>query len=79
MKIQDLIFIITFLLIFILRKEQWFLYAGLGCFFFAIPLFATWVFFTAERLTWYGSAFILIFLVMQIFSERSCIQNSRNV
>jgi len=69
MKVQDVWFIITFLLLFIFRKERWFLYAGLGCFLLAIPLFAKWVFFTAERLTWYGSGFILVFLVLQTFGQ----------
>ena len=67
MKIQDIIFILAFLTLFVLRKEKLFLYAGLTCFLLAIPLFAKWVFFTAERMTWYGSAFILVFLMVQMF------------
>lgn len=66
MKIQDIGFIIVFLLILILlKRERVFIYAGLGCFLLAIPMFAKWIFFTAERLTWYGSAFILGFIVWE--------------
>jgi len=59
MKIQDIAFIIIFGILAILRKERWFVYAGLVSIIAAIPLFATWIFFTAERLTWYAGAFFL--------------------
>jgi len=71
MKIQDVIFIISVIALLAIRKDKWFLYAGLGCFVVAIPLFAKWIFFTGERLTWYGSGFILIYLVIQIFFQRN--------
>jgi hypothetical protein len=29
-------------------------------------LFARWVFFTAERLTWYGTAFLFVGMMMNI-------------
>jgi hypothetical protein len=33
-----------------------------------MPLFSLWIFFTAERLTWYASAFFLLSLIFYIFS-----------
>lgn len=69
MKIQDIGFIIVLTLLILLRKEKLFIWAGLGCFLLAIPLFTKWVFFTAERLTWYGAGFILVFLFIQIFLQ----------
>ena len=79
MKIQDVIFIISLLTLLVIRKDRWFLYTGLACLVLAIPLFAKWVFFTAERLTWYGSAFILVFLMVQMFFRPNHIQDSKEV
>lgn len=43
--------------------------AGLASWLLAIPLFAGWIFFTAQRLTWYGMAFILTFLLFSLISR----------
>ncbi len=66
MKIQDVGFILLFLILLAVRKPRLFLVAGLVSWVLSIPLFATWVFFTAERLTWYGSAFILTFILISL-------------
>ncbi len=66
MKTQDIGFIIVLALLFVVRKPIWFVYAGLLCFALAIPLFTKWIFFTAERLTWYGAAFIFTYLVISL-------------
>ena len=63
-KLQDVVFFTVLAIVFVIRKPIWFVYAGLLCFILAIPLFAKWVFFTGERLTWYGVAFILIYLII---------------
>lgn len=63
-KIQDILFFIAYSALFILRKPRVFVWAGLGSLILAIPLFATWTFFTAERLTWYAAAFFLAFIVI---------------
>jgi hypothetical protein len=63
-KIQDIGFIIVLALLFAVRKPIWFVYAGIVSWILAIPLFAGWIFFTAERLTWYGAAFILTYLLI---------------
>jgi len=69
MKIQDVVFGIVFIILLLLKRGKWFLYAGLGCFVFAIPLFARWVFFTAERLTWYGSFFIFVYIIYTLYNK----------
>lgn len=66
MKLQDIAFFVIFALLLVFRRSQWFVYAGLACFVLAIPLFAKWVFFTAERLAWYGAAFILAGIIGSI-------------
>lgn len=63
MKPQDIGFIVLFLVLLLVRKEKAFLVAGLACFFLAIPLFSRWIFFTGERLVWYGAAFIFATIV----------------
>lgn len=67
MKIQDIAFIVVLALLLFTKKPKYFIYSGLICFAVAIPLFYKWIFFTAERLTWYGSAFLLIFIMLNIF------------
>jgi hypothetical protein len=63
MKPQDIGFIFVLAALLLMRKPRLFLIAGLASWILAIPLFATWTFFTAEHLTWYGAAFILTFLL----------------
>ena len=58
MKIQDAIFAIALLVLLYMRNEKLFIWAGLGSIALSIPLFYTWTFFTAERLTWYGAFFV---------------------
>lgn len=60
MKIQDIAFILAFVVLLLAKQPKLFVYAGLGMLFLSIPLFATWTFFTAERLTWYAAAFFLM-------------------
>ncbi len=63
MKIQDIAFILAFVVLLLVRQPKFFVYAGLGMLLLSIPLFATWTFFTAERLTWYAAAFFLMAVV----------------
>lgn len=65
MKPQDIIFLIIFAALLIVKKKQWFVYAGLGSLALAIPLFSSWIFFTAERLTWYAAAFLGTVLIQK--------------
>jgi hypothetical protein len=68
MKPQDLIFFSILAILLLIRKPKLLLYAGLACILFSIPLFAKWVFFTAERLIWYAYAFLLIFVLFTILA-----------
>jgi hypothetical protein len=71
MKLQDIVFFILIAILFIFRKPTWFVYVGLLCFIFAIPLFARWIFFTGERFVWYGAAFIVASIILRIFKKES--------
>ena len=64
MKIQDIAFFLALITLLIIRKPTLFVYAGLLCFALAIPLFAGWIFFTGERLTWYGAGFLLAGIIL---------------
>lgn len=63
MKIQDVGFFLVFIILIFIKKPRLLLIAGLASWILAIPLFAKWIFFTAERLTWYGAAFIFTYLL----------------
>jgi hypothetical protein len=65
MKPQDIAFLTIFGVILIWRKPQLFLFAGLIFLTLSIPLFGFWVFFTAERLVWYGAAFLAMFVLAE--------------
>ena len=64
MKPQDIVFFLTFGVLLASRKPRLLVFAGLGSLVLAIPLFATWTFFTAERLTWYAAAFFMAFIII---------------
>ena len=68
MKLQDLFFVVVLIFLLLLKKPRLFVWAGLASLILAIPLFARWIFFTAERLTWYAAAFLLIFLLFSLFA-----------
>ncbi len=70
MKLQDILFSIIFLVLIVVRRPTWFVWAGLISLTLAIPLFATWTFFTAERLTWYAAAFFLMFILISTLNPR---------
>ena len=66
MKPQDAVFFLALAVLLVLRKPRMLLVAGLSSLVLAIPLFATWTFFTAERLTWYAAAFFVTFIVISL-------------
>lgn len=65
-KPQDIVFLVVLLFLIYMRKPV--LSAGIGllCILFALPLFAFWVFFTAERLTWFAAVFLLLAVVQNL-------------
>lgn len=65
MKIQDIVFLATFTGLWFVPGRNKYFYVGLLSLVAAMPLFATWTFFTAERLTWYAAAFILVHIGLQ--------------
>ncbi|HEX8965791.1 MAG TPA: hypothetical protein VF820_05165 [Patescibacteria group bacterium] len=67
MKIQDMLFLIVLAVLLFKHKSSWFLSAGVICLIISIPLFAKWVFFTAEHLTWYAAAFFLCAVIFAYF------------
>lgn len=70
MKLQDVLFFGVFIWLLLKRNSKWLAIAGLNCFIIAMPLFEGWVFFTAERLTWYGSALIATSLFISLIEHR---------
>jgi hypothetical protein len=64
MKPQDIIFLIAFLLVVYKRNFRLSVGIGLVCLLFAAPLFAKWIFFTAERLVYYAAGFIVLGIVL---------------
>jgi hypothetical protein len=71
MKIQDIAFIFVIIVLLIIRKKAWLVYAGLASLILAIPLFAKWIFFTAQRLTWYAAVFFLIYILLSLFPRHT--------
>jgi len=66
MKIQDLIFICLFSIILWQRSLKLSVVLGVTCLLLAIPLFKLWIFFTAERLTWYAAAFFIFGVILEL-------------
>ncbi|MCL5434983.1 MAG: hypothetical protein M1405_01195 [Patescibacteria group bacterium] len=64
MKFQDLIFLVIFLLVILKRDSRLSTLAGILCLALSIPLFALWIFFTAQHLVWYAAAFFLLSVVL---------------
>lgn len=70
MKPQDIAFIIIFIVLIALRKPKLLVAAGISCLLISMPLFAKWIFFTAERLTWYAAAFFFSAIVVNLWKLR---------
>jgi predicted branched-subunit amino acid permease len=66
MKIQDILFIVLLVVLLLKRKENSFVAIGLGCFLLAIPFFYLYVFFTAERLLYYGALLVFIEVIFKL-------------
>jgi hypothetical protein len=73
MKIQDIAFFVALALLILKRSPKLMVACGLLCLLLSIPLFSFWIFFTAERLTWYAAAFFLlaIFYLIQKNENRN--------
>ena len=70
MKPQDIIFIITLLVLVIFRKSNYFVFAGIFSLLVAIPLFANQIFFSAQHLTYYAVGFFFVAVVYKLIELR---------
>jgi len=66
MKIQDIAFFAILALLIIKRNPKLAAFCGILCLALSIPLFSFWIFFTAERLTWYAASFFLLAIIFNI-------------
>jgi uncharacterized membrane protein YhhN len=66
MKIQDILFLVVFAVLLFKHKENSFVAFGLGCFLLAMPFFYLYIFFTAERLVYYGVLLVLAEVVLKV-------------
>jgi hypothetical protein len=66
MKIQDILFLIFFVILLFKHKENSFVSFGLGCLLLAMPFFYLYIFFTAERLIYYGVLLILVEIIFKL-------------
>jgi len=71
MKPQDAIFFLVFVGLLLMRKPKVLVWFGLGSLGLAIPLFVTWTFFTAERLTWYAASFFFAFILISFIKPHT--------
>ena len=70
MKIQDISFVIILAVLLFIRKPKLLVMAGLAALFLSIPLFAKWIFFTAQHLVYYAFAFFLIAVLLNLKAIR---------
>lgn len=75
MKIQDLLFFILFVILVFTKQSKMSTLAGILCLIIAIPLFSRWIFFTAERLTWYAAGFFLLAAIFEFYIIRREYEN----
>jgi hypothetical protein len=66
MKIQDILFLTFFVILLFKHKENSFVSLGLGCFLLAMPFFYLYIFFTSERLIYYGVLLILAEVILKL-------------
>lgn len=71
MKIQDIVFFVILLFLVFKHSPKWATIAGLISLALSIPLFSFWIFFTAERLTWYAAAFFLVAIIKLVKDSRA--------
>jgi len=69
MKIQDIVFFLVLFFLIFRKNPRWTVISGLICLVLSIPLFSFWIFFTAERLTWYAAAFFLLAIIFYLFKS----------
>lgn len=68
MKIQDIVFFVVLALLILKRNPRLAALSGISCLLLSIPLFSFWIFFTAERLTWYAAAFFGLAIIFHLWN-----------
>lgn len=71
LKPQDLLFLTVFFLLLFKRDAKLFALAGVIFLIASIPLFSKWVFFTAQRLTWFAFLFFATSMILNIFKLKN--------
>lgn len=69
-KPQDLVFLAALVILLFKRDGRLFALAGLACLALSIPLFAKWVFFTAQHLIYYAFVFFAVSIILHALSLR---------
>ncbi|MEK9178356.1 MAG: hypothetical protein AAB801_01085 [Patescibacteria group bacterium] len=70
MKPQDILFFAVLAFLLYKRDSRWFAVFGILSLFLAIPLFAEWIFFTAQRLVSYAFVFFLFSTLLHLLNTR---------
>jgi hypothetical protein len=67
MKIQDLAFFAALAFLIYKHNPRLAAVGGVLCLVLSIPLFSSWIFFTAQRLVWYAAGFFLLAIIFYLF------------
>ncbi len=70
MKPQDIVFLLFLALLLYKRSPRLLAASGILFLLLSIPLFAKWIFFTAERFTVYAAILFLIAIVLNVAEIR---------
>lgn len=70
LKPQDIVFIIVLVLLLLRKDARLFIAAGLVSLAISMPLFAKWIFFTAERLVLYGFIFLVLSILLSLIQMK---------
>lgn len=70
MKGQDIVFFFAFFIVIFTRNPKLTAVLGLILLILSILLFYFWVFFTAERFTWYAGLLFFISILMYLFEKK---------
>ena len=68
MKLQDILLLIVLIGLLIKNNKNWTTIAGLILILFSIPLFAKYVFFTAEHFVYFAALYFLLAAIQVIFA-----------
>jgi hypothetical protein len=66
MKLQDVILVLIGCALLVKRDARVCFMAGLACILISIPFFASWVFFTGQRLLWYAAVYFMSGIIFSL-------------